>query len=135
MKSLVKLLKKILAKYNINYKNVLAHSDIAPERKIDPGEFFNWSYLAKNKLAFYPPITNQKEQQGDTFQLGDSDTKIKYIKKLLNDIGYKIDFSNKFDLKLKLVIEAFQRRYFPYYINGIINESLYQRILQIHKNS
>ena len=135
MKSLVKLLKKILAKYNINYKNVLAHSDIAPERKIDPGEFFNWSYLAKNKLAFYPPITKQKEHQGDTFQLGDSDTKIKYIKKLLNDIGYEIGFSNRFDLKLKLVIEAFQRRYFPYYINGIINESLYQRILQIHKNS
>ena len=135
MKSLAKLLKKILSKYNISYKNVLAHSDIAPERKIDPGEFFNWSYLAKNKLAFYPPITKKKKQQGDTFQLGDSDTKIKYIKKLLKDIGYETDFSNRFDLKLKLVIEAFQRRYFPYYINGIINESLYQRILQIHKNS
>jgi len=56
MKSLVKLLKKILSKYNINYKNVLAHSDIAPERKIDTGEFFNFIYLAKNKLAFYNGI-------------------------------------------------------------------------------
>ena len=46
MNSLV-MLKKILEKYNISFKNVLAHSDIAPERKFDPGELFNWSYLAK----------------------------------------------------------------------------------------
>ena len=54
MDSLVLLLQKILLKYNINYKNVLAHSDIAPERKLDPGELFNWSYLAKKKIAFFP---------------------------------------------------------------------------------
>ena len=47
MNSLVILLKNILEKYNISYKNVLAHSDIAPERKVDPGELFNWSYLKK----------------------------------------------------------------------------------------
>ena len=53
MDSLVVLLQKIFLEYNINYKNVLAHSDIAPDRKFDPGELFNWNYLAKKKLAFF----------------------------------------------------------------------------------
>ena len=135
MHSLVILLKNILEKYNISYKNVLAHSDIAPERKVDPGEFFNWAYLAKKKLAFFPPVVYQKEKQGNVFKFGDSSAKIKYIKKLLNDIGYQTDSKNKFDLKFKLIVEAFQRRFFPYYINGIIDENMYQRIVQIHKNS
>ena len=41
---------------------------------------------------------------------------------MLNEIGYNIDRNNKFDLKFKLVVEAFQRRFFPYYINGIIEK-------------
>ncbi|MBV69602.1 MAG: N-acetylmuramoyl-L-alanine amidase [Pelagibacterales bacterium] len=135
MNSLIKLLKNILEKYNISYKNVLAHSDIAPERKVDPGELFNWKYLAKKNLAYFPPIVEKKEKHGNFFKFGDSGTKIKYVKKLLNDIGYKTDANNKFDLKFKMIVEAFQRRFFPHYINGIIDEKMYQRILQIHKNS
>ena len=103
--------------------------------KGDPGELFNWSYLAKKNLAFFPSIAEQKEKKGNIFKFGDSGAKIKYIKKFLKDIGYKTDANNKFDLKFKLIVEAFQRRFFPYYINGIIDENMYQRILQIHKNS
>ena len=135
MDSLVVLLKKIFLKYNINYKNVLAHSDIAPNRKFDPGELFNWNYVAKKKKAFFPTIKKNTEKKGFIFQLGDINTKISYLKKLLNKIGYKTDFSNKYDLEFKLVVEAFQRRFYPNSINGIIDSHLYQRILQVYKNS
>ena len=135
MDSLVVLLQKIFLEYNINYKNVLAHSDIAPDRKFDPGELFNWNFLAKKKLAFFPSIKKNKKKAGFVFQFGDSNKTILHIKKLLKHIGYKTDLSNKYDLKFKLVVEAFQRRFFPFSINGIIDNHVYQRILQVHKNS
>ena len=59
MDSLVSLIKKILKKYNINYKNVLAHSDIA-FRKLDPGELFRWDYLAK-KTSLFSSIKKKKK--------------------------------------------------------------------------
>jgi len=51
--SLIKLCKKLIKKYKINKKNILGHSDIAPLRKIDPGEKFPWKYLAKNKVGIW----------------------------------------------------------------------------------
>ena len=47
MRVLEKLLKLLIQKYDIEKKNILGHSDIAPDRKLDPGELFNWARLAK----------------------------------------------------------------------------------------
>ena len=47
--ALVELCKKLVKKYKIKKKNILGHSDIAPLRKIDPGEKFPWKYLSKKK--------------------------------------------------------------------------------------
>ena len=52
IKSLKNLLKYLIKNFNISYKNVLGHSDIAPNRKKDPGEKFPWNELSKEKLAF-----------------------------------------------------------------------------------
>jgi len=50
--SLIKICKKLINKYNIKKENIVGHSDIAPLRKIDPGEKFPWKELAKKKLEF-----------------------------------------------------------------------------------
>ena len=52
--SLIELLRYLKKKYNIDEKNILGHSDIAPYRKIDPGEKFPWKKLHDSKLSFYP---------------------------------------------------------------------------------
>ena len=52
IKSLVLILKYLVKKYRINYKNILGHSDIAPERKKDPGEKFPWEFLSKKKIVY-----------------------------------------------------------------------------------
>ena len=135
MSSLVLLLKKIFKRYNIDYKNVLAHSDIAPERKLDPGEFFRWDYLAKKKLAYFPPILKKTKEKDIFFQFGDTSATILELKRLLNKIGYRCDLNKFYDIKFKLVIEAFQRRFFPKSVNGIIDDELYQRIIQVNDNS
>ena len=47
IKALEILLENLIKKYKIKKKNILAHSDIAPDRKMDPGELFDWRKLAK----------------------------------------------------------------------------------------
>jgi N-acetylmuramoyl-L-alanine amidase len=51
--SLLKLSKFLMKKYKISTKNILGHSDIAPERKKDPGEKFPWEYLSKNNIGLW----------------------------------------------------------------------------------
>jgi N-acetylmuramoyl-L-alanine amidase len=53
LSSLKILLRAIIKKYKIDLKNILGHSDIAPERKKDPGEKFPWKNLANHKLAIW----------------------------------------------------------------------------------
>ena len=58
IKSLVKLCKKLKKKYNISRKNFLGHSDIAPLRKIDPGEKFPWQKLSNYNLGNWYQLKN-----------------------------------------------------------------------------
>jgi N-acetylmuramoyl-L-alanine amidase len=53
LSSLKILLRTLIKKYKIDLKNILGHSDIAPERKKDPGEKFPWKNLANHKLAIW----------------------------------------------------------------------------------
>ena len=58
--SLLKLSKFLIKKYKISSKNILGHSDIAPERKKDPGEKFPWKYLSKNKIGLWHTLNKQE---------------------------------------------------------------------------
>ena len=60
VKSLIKISKFIIKKYKIHKKNILGHSDIAPLRKIDPGEKFPWKLLYKNKIGIWHNINSKK---------------------------------------------------------------------------
>ena len=134
MQVLEKLLKLLINKYNIKKKNVLGHSDIAPDRKSDPGELFNWHRLAKKNLAYYPSV--KKHAYKKVFlKLGDRDKDIRKIKLKLIKIGYKCSQDNYFDIYLKLLVEAFQRRFLPEKINGVIDGKVYSRILDVSKNA
>ena len=110
--SLIKLCSKLKKKYKIHKENFLGHSDIAPYRKIDPGEKFPWKKLSNYKLGKW---YNLKKDEAL------SDDKKKLFFKNLYKIGYryfKIDKRVKSD---KLIIKAFQRRYNPKKITGYID--------------
>jgi len=86
IQSIKKLSKFLIKKYKIDQKNILGHSDIAPNRKKDPGEKFPWKYLAKfrigkwHSLSFKTLIKNRKKKISST------DKKIFFI--YLSKIGY-----------------------------------------------
>ena len=74
--SLKKLLKSLIMKYKINYKNILGHSDIAPERKKDPGEKFPWKTLSRNRLALWHDLDEKKLKKFRLINLSQKEKKI-----------------------------------------------------------
>ncbi|MDC3273950.1 N-acetylmuramoyl-L-alanine amidase [Candidatus Pelagibacter sp.] len=69
IQSIIKLSKKLIKKYKIKSKNILGHSDIAPERKKDPGEKFPWKQLAKQGIGLWHSISTQSLKKNRKIEL------------------------------------------------------------------
>ena len=119
--SLLKLSKFLIKKYKISLKNILGHSDIAPERKKDPGEKFPWKYLSKNKIGLWHTI--KKKELIKNRNLNISKIEEKFFFTNLFKIGYskKIPKDLNKDSYLRDVTKAFQRRFRQELINGKID--------------
>ena len=116
--SLIKLSKYLIKKYKIKASNILGHSDIAFERKKDPGEKFPWSYLAKRKIGIWHKIKEEKLIKFRSKKISNIEI-IKFIKYLAK-IGY-LTKNLKNNKKTKL-IKSFQRRFRQKLINGKIDK-------------
>ena len=116
--SLIYLSKFLIKKYKINKRNILGHSDIAPERKKDPGEKFPWEHLAKKNISIWHNLDKKKLRKLRKKKCN------KIMKNLflnnLFSIGYARAGKNnvKKNRYLIFVIKAFQRRFRPELING-----------------
>ena len=115
--SLIKLSRFLIKKYKINKKNILGHSDIAPLRKKDPGEKFPWEHLAKKNIGYWHNLKKNKLIKLRNKKCNKM-LKGKFFVNLFK-IGYSKHFKNHNE---KLLIKAFQRRFRPGLINGIIDE-------------
>ncbi len=120
--SLINLIKILSKKYKINKRNILGHSDIAPNRKKDPGEKFPWQSLARENLSIWHGLSEQRLKKFRKKKCYE-----KYQKKFLynlSKIGYskkgqKIILKSKY---LRLWVMAFQRRFRPELIDGKIDQ-------------
>jgi len=120
IKSIIKLSIYLRKKYKIKSNFILGHSDIAPDRKKDPGEKFPWKYLSKNKIGYWHNL-NEKKLFKKRNQIVDKLEKNKFIKNLYK-IGYpKNILFNKYKYS-KLLTTSFQRRFRQDLVNGIIDQ-------------
>ena len=113
--ALVPLLARIVEEHDIPRTNVVGHSDVAPARKIDPGELFPWDRLADYGLCLARP---DKLELGDPF---DNDGAF-YL--ALERFGYDITDGHK-------AVEAFQRRWRPEKIDGQIDGQIRAILFQL----
>ncbi len=107
MEALVPLLADIVKRHNVPRANVVGHSDIAPARKTDPGELFDWDMLARLRLALPNPKLKMR-------LLFDNDGAFFLA---LERFGY--DISDR-----AAAIRAFERRWRPHRITGEIDGQL-----------
>tara|TARA_Y100000992_G_C21158393_1_gene439775 strand:+ start:26 stop:772 length:747 start_codon:yes stop_codon:yes gene_type:complete len=128
IKSIVKLSKYLIKKYNIKPTSILGHSDIAPNRKKDPGEKFPWKYLSKKKIGFWHDLNFKNLKKKRKLNINDQEQN-EFIKNL-SKIGY-LKWKNIFKSKnVKKLTIAFQRRFRQDLVNGKID----QECLLISKN-
>ena len=118
--SIIKLLRFLIGKYKIKKQNILGHSDIAPNRKKDPGEKFPWSRLAKKNLCKWHNLREDKIRENRNLKLKINDEKAFFNN--LYKIGYPIT-KNKNE-KINLT-KAFQRRFRQNLINGKIDQECF----------
>ena len=122
IKSLLILSKFLIKKYRIGSKNILGHSDVSPNRKMDPGEKFPWKYLAKYKVGVWHSLSATFLKKHRLAKINNMDKKL-FFKNL-----YKIGYSRNLLKDLnninhsKSIIKAFQRRFRQELINGLIDK-------------
>ncbi|MCS3529709.1 N-acetylmuramoyl-L-alanine amidase [Chryseobacterium sp. JUb7] len=126
VKKVAALAKDIITRYNIPPTNVLAHSDIAPTRKQDPGPMFPWKKLYDEYQIgmWYDEASKQ-----NFVSLGQVDFAAKYnepsfvysVQTALQKFGYALDLSGKWDDMTKKTIEAFQYHFRPQNYDGIMD--------------
>jgi len=107
MAAVADLCLEILGRYPaIRPRDVLAHSDVAPDRKQDPGELFDWEGLAKLGIGLWP---DDGPAEGDPAEL-------------LGRIGYRTD------LPLPVLVSAFQRHWRPERVDGVADPGTIRRM-------
>ena len=119
LSSLIKICKSLIEKYKIKNRNIVGHSDIAPLRKIDPGEKFPWQQLANNGIGIWHRCKPNLLKTYRNIRIIQKKDKIKFVKNL-NKIGYCFSLKKKFFFTKTL--KAFQRHYRKELINGLLDK-------------
>ena len=114
------LLRDILARHPISAERVLGHSDVAPERKTDPGELFDWQRLARVGIGRWP----EAHEAGPV-------PPIEEVQRLLDRYGYEVPLTGVADKATKKVIKAFQRHFRPARIDGVADGETLARLLSL----
>ncbi len=115
--SLIKLCKVLIKKYKIKKKNIIGHSDIAPARKIDPGEKFPWKHLSAQRIGIWHCCKLKLLKKNRKKFSVNKDEKKNFIKNL-NKIGYCVSKQSFF----KNCLKAFQRHHRKELINGLLDK-------------
>jgi len=111
MEALLVLSQEILSRHVIAPKDVIGHSDIAPNRKTDPGELFNWKYLAEHRVGIWPDVARIKRPFEVMAFPGDETAEVARFQKALNQYGYHIRVDGFYGQKTEAVIRAFKRHF------------------------
>ena len=120
IQSILKLSKYLIKKYKIKNKFILGHSDIAPLRKIDPGEKFPWKHLSKHNVGLWHDLNEKKLFETRELKVYKYH-EINFLKNLYK-IGYTRELNKDQKKHTKLLTKAFQRRFRQDLVNGIIDK-------------
>jgi N-acetylmuramoyl-L-alanine amidase len=116
MKALEHLCADLLERHNISAARVLGHADVAPARKQDPGELFDWPRLAVLGLTVWP---DPLQVSSSSMQGGDNSEEVLALQVALGLIGYGIVGDARYGAATTAVVMAFQRHYRPAVVDGV----------------
>jgi N-acetylmuramoyl-L-alanine amidase len=121
MLAVIALCRDILGRNDIPVQRVLAHSDVAPARKSDPGEKFDWRRLANAGVGLW--IEPEPVGSGAGLGPGDEGDEVKGLQTALNQFGYGLEPGGVYDEATQNVVRAFQRHWRPEQTDGLADRS------------
>jgi N-acetylmuramoyl-L-alanine amidase len=127
------LCRSIQTRHSIPSPRVLAHSDVAPARKQDPGEKFPWQTLYDSGVGHWvkpAPIMDF----GQTLRPGDRSNAVATMQKLLADYGYGVGVNGEYDVVTRDVVAAFQRHFRPERVDGVFDASTRSTLQELLAN-
>jgi N-acetylmuramoyl-L-alanine amidase len=121
IEAVIALCRGVLARHPIPPERVLAHSDVAPARKADPGELFPWARLAAAGVSHW--VEPLPIAPGPVLKRGDGGAGVADLKQRFRNYGYGLDAVPEFDAVTEAVVIAFQRHFRPERVDGIADPS------------
>ena len=111
----------IVGRYSIPAERVLAHSDVAPGRKVDPGEKFPWKALFAAGVGHLVPAAPLRP--GAVLKAGNTGANVEALQSMLALYGYGVEISGIYDRQTEIVVSAFQRHFRRRLVDGVADQS------------
>jgi len=122
MQAVLKLCQDIQGRYDITH--VLGHSDVSPERKQDPGEIFEWQWLAEQGVGIWPDPTEEEEEKAKKLAINDFEVEKLFVAYGYNPMAAYVD-----------TVTAFHRHYLPETFlaetEGVVHTKTVARLLSL----
>ncbi|MBV9111705.1 MAG: N-acetylmuramoyl-L-alanine amidase [Hyphomicrobiales bacterium] len=129
IEAVIALCRHILSRWPIAPARVLAHSDIAPSRKQDPGEHFPWERLHCAGIGHF--VRPAPDTGGDILGHGAEGAKVNELQACLAAYGYAIEATGVYGEETQSVVAAFQRHFRPGRVDGIADPSTRATLRQL----
>ena len=129
MRAVISLARDILTRRDIRPRNIVAHSDVAPARKIDPGEKFDWARLHHEGIGHW--VEPAAITEGQARRLGDRGEVVAELQALLSRYGYGVQKSGEFDDATQAAVSAFQRHFRTARVDGIADRSTNETLARL----
>ncbi len=121
IEALIRLCRDLVARWRIPADRVLAHSDVAPGRKLDPGERFPWERLHRAGIGHWAKAAPIRD--GRFFARGDQGMPVEALQAMLAMYGYGLKITGTFDEDTEAVVAAFQRHFRQERVDGVADAS------------
>jgi N-acetylmuramoyl-L-alanine amidase len=131
IEAVIALCRNILSRRTIRRERVLAHSDVAPARKNDPGEKFPWARLAAAGIGLW--IEPSPIGPGRTLSANDKGADVEQLQKQLARFGYDLKVTGFYDDNTRTVVTAFQRHFRPERVDGLADASTRDTLARLLK--
>lgn len=129
--AVIDLCRDIQSRWLIPQDGVLAHSDVAPSRKRDPGEKFPWPALHAAGVGLW--VAPEPIVEGPLLSIGDGGDLVMQLKTELRDYGYGLDLDDRFDEAMQDVVSAFQRHFRPQRVDGVADLSTIRTLARLRE--
>ncbi|WP_432287900.1 N-acetylmuramoyl-L-alanine amidase [Aminobacter sp. BA135] len=121
MRAVIELCLGIAERHNVAPERVLAHSDVALGRKVDPGEKFSWRMLAQSGIGHW--VAPSPRNGRALLQPGDGGAAVEELQSMLALYGYGVEITGRLDAQTVVTVQAFQRHFRTSCVDGVVDAS------------